>query len=317
MIEREIHTQSSDEAYALFGGQDRHLKLIRDALGIQLTAQGEVVRLQGEEKLVQEAAGILDRLLTMIRQGKKIPRDHVEQELRGLSGDSNGGGGRKPSLSLRGVAKSPGQEEYIEAMLKHDLVFSIGPAGSGKTYLAVAMAVRSLKSGEVHKLVLTRPAVEAGERLGFLPGDFQAKINPYLKPLYDALGETLDYDQFKRFMDRDIIEVIPLAYMRGRTLNHSFILLDEAQNTTKEQMKMFLTRMGHASRIVVTGDVTQVDLPKEHQSGLIQVSKFLKGIPGVAWVSLGRGDIVRHPLVKRIVEAYELNEETGSGSVSG
>lgn len=212
------------------------------------------------------------------------------------------------------LARSPGQKAYLEAMLRDEVVCCIGPAGTGKTFLAVHMAVHMLRDGVVRRLILCRPAVEAGEKLGFLPGDFQAKINPYLRPLYDALNEILNYDQVQRYIDREIIEIIPLAYMRGRTLNHAFIILDEGQNSTIAQMKMFLTRMGAHSRIVVNGDVTQIDLPAGQPSGLIHVRKVIQNIKGIAWVELTKPDIVRHPLVKRIVEAYESEARSDPGS---
>jgi phosphate starvation-inducible protein PhoH and related proteins len=205
--------------------------------------------------------------------------------------------------------KTPGQRRYVKAMRDHDLVFSVGPAGTGKTFLAVAMAVRALKAGEVQKIVLCRPAVEAGEKLGFLPGDASAKVNPYMRPLYDALNGILDFDTVKKYVEREVIEVAPLAYMRGRTLNNSFIILDEAQNTTKAQMKMFLTRMGEGSKIVVTGDVTQIDLPRGTTSGLQHAQSILNNVAGIGMITLGNADIVRHPLVWKIVERYEGQRE--------
>jgi phosphate starvation-inducible PhoH-like protein len=215
------------------------------------------------------------------------------------------GAGRGEVNGAADLARSPGQEAYLQAIEKNEIVFCIGPAGTGKTFLAVHMAVSFLREGLIRRIILCRPAVEAGEKLGFLPGDFQAKINPYLRPLYDALNDILDYDQVKRYLEREIIEIIPLAYMRGRTLNNAFIILDEGQNTSISQMKMFLTRMGMESRIVVNGDVTQVDLPDGIPSGLIHAQRIIREIPGIAWIRMEKRDIVRHPLVRRIVEAYE------------
>ena len=214
--------------------------------------------------------------------------------------------------TVRSLARSKGQEGYIEAIIRNELVFCIGPAGTGKTYLAVRLAVDGLRSGDYQKLILCRPAVEAGEKLGFLPGDFQAKVNPYLQPLYDALNDVLGMEQVKRYIEREIIEIIPLAYMRGRTLNNSFIILDEGQNTTASQMKMFLTRLGIGSKVVANGDVTQFDLPEEQLSGLVHAAPLMKDIHGIAWVELEQMDIVRHPLVKKIVEAYGAAENNST-----
>jgi phosphate starvation-inducible PhoH-like protein len=227
---------------------------------------------------------------------------------RNLAKGSTATHSKVEDLSGPGLARSVGQNEYIQSIQNNEIVFCIGPAGTGKTFLAVYMAVGYLKQGLIRKIFLCRPAVEAGEKLGFLPGDFQAKINPYLRPLYDALNDILDYDQFKRYLEREIIEILPLAYMRGRTLNNAFIILDEGQNTSVSQMKMFLTRMGMNSRIVVNGDITQVDLPEGMPSGLIHARKVIRNIPGISWVQMQKGDIVRHPLVRRIVEAYEEAE---------
>ncbi len=212
--------------------------------------------------------------------------------------------------------KTAGQKKYLEAITANDIVFSIGPAGTGKTYLGVAMALEALRSGAVRRIILARPAVEAGEKLGFLPGDYHAKVNPYLRPLYDALNALLEYEHVRRLIDTEVVEVAPLAYMRGRTLDEAFIILDEAQNTTSEQMKMFLTRMGVGSKIVVTGDITQIDLPEGKISGLVQVQSLLKNVPGIAFSYLGKEDIVRHRLVQRIVEAYEQVHKTGQRKTS-
>jgi phosphate starvation-inducible PhoH-like protein len=314
---------SHEEALQLFGPGDRNLKLLRDAFQVQLVGRGSTLKLAGETPAVEEVEGILKAMLILYRKSGRVPPDHLERELqtrearasdaRGDSGyepdDGPKGGLRAEEMALvRSTARSRGQEGYLRAILHHELVFCTGPAGTGKTFLAVCMAVNLLKRDVVRKIILCRPAVEAGEKLGFLPGDFQAKINPYLRPLYDALNDTLEYDQVKRYLEREIIEILPLAYMRGRTLNNAFIILDEGQNTTVSQMKMFLTRMGMNSRIVVNGDVTQADLPEDTLSGLVHAVRVVDGIPGIAWVRLEKSDIVRHPLVKRIVEAYEAVE---------
>ncbi|HOV43086.1 MAG TPA: PhoH family protein, partial [Syntrophothermus lipocalidus] len=213
-------------------------------------------------------------------------------------------------------AKTVGQKKYLQAIMDNDIVFAIGPAGTGKTYLAVVMAVRALRNKEVSRIILVRPAVEAGEKLGFLPGDLIDKVNPYLRPLYDGLFDILGVDVAQRYMDKNIIEIVPLAYMRGRTLNDAFIILDEAQNTTPQQMKMFLTRLGFGSKAVITGDVTQVDLPRDNFSGLIEVQKILKGIEGIAFQYLTKEDVVRHPLVQHIIDAYEQYEASIDGAAS-
>jgi len=318
-MEISIQVSSQNEAMILFGLEDRNLKLIRDALPVTVTARRGTVRLSGEKASVEEAADLINSLLAMIRNGETVSSEIVQRKLDRISMQSDpsgrgNGSGASGAIRFLGepidkLCRSPGQETYVRAILKHDLVFCIGPAGTGKTFLAVRMAINYLRAGDIRRIVLCRPAVEAGEKLGFLPGDFQAKINPYLRPLYDALNDTLDYDQVKRYIDREIVEVIPLAYMRGRTLNHSFIILDEAQNTTTPQMKMFLTRMGSTTKVVVNGDITQVDLPEGVPSGLIQARSILPGVPGIQWVELQRADIVRHELVKRIVEAYERHEK--------
>jgi phosphate starvation-inducible PhoH-like protein len=314
---------SHEEALQLFGPGDRNLKLLKDTFQVQLVGRGSTLKLAGETLAVEEVEGILKAMLILYRKGGRIPADHLERtletrEARVAAASLEGGGapddvpkgrfGAEEKALVRSTARSRGQEVYMRAILRHELVFCIGPAGTGKTFLAVRMAVNLLKQDVVRKIILCRPAVEAGEKLGFLPGDFQAKINPYLRPLYDALNDILEYDQVKRYLEREIIEILPLAYMRGRTLNNAFIILDEGQNTTVSQMKMFLTRMGMNSRIVVNGDITQVDLPEDQLSGLIHAERIIHGIAGIAWVRLEKSDIVRHPLVRRIVEAYEVAE---------
>ncbi len=320
-MELTIQVASQSEAMVLFGIEDQNLKLLREALPVAVSARNGLLRLSGDKEPVQEAADFLNGLLSLVRSGvepapeqirKQIDGIRTRRLLRGGNGDSGpshrGALQRLGGESIEKLCRSRGQEAYLRAILEHDLVFCVGPAGTGKTFLAVRMAINHLRTGEIRKIVLCRPAVEAGEKLGFLPGDFQAKINPYLRPLYDALNDLLDYDQVKRFIEREIIEVVPLAYMRGRTLNHSFIILDEAQNTTKHQMKMFLTRMGEGTKIVVNGDITQIDLPEGVTSGLVQARSIMPGVPGLSWVEMHGEDIVRNPLVKRIVEAYERYE---------
>ena len=421
-MELTFQLSSPEDAVMLFGLGDRNLKLLRDALGVQLTARGGVLTIRGEDSAVEQAQELVEGMIAMLDGGLNIPPDHLERELQRLSSDGvptaaepveafgsapgfaagddpsrhYGNTDRGPAdrdgipaipegapdgvpaipergdpdrsiapsdpseppplpsesmpqseavpsvgpsdasfpasaappvgatreaaategprvgrlseaelRAVEGIARTPGQKEYIESILKHDIVFCVGPAGTGKTFLAVRMAVNLLRDGQVKKLILCRPAVEAGEKLGFLPGDFQAKINPYLRPLYDALNEILDYEQVKRHLEREIIEIIPLAYMRGRTLNNAFIILDEGQNTTVSQMKMFLTRMGMRSKIVVNGDTTQVDLPEGQLCGLTHVGRIVRGVEGIGWCEMRGRDIVRHPLVRKLVDAYE------------
>lgn len=346
-MEVTIPLATRDEALALFGLGDRNLKYLRDRLGLKVAARDNVVRLIGDKEPLEVAADVLNNFLRHYRDGAELPDDFVERELarRGAAAEvplepvpgpsdpvppadpeaalQNGGeattaGGPRRPLSpeetslVSNLSRTPGQGRYIEAMLRNELTFCIGPAGTGKTYLAVHMAVHFLREGAIRRLVLCRPAVEAGEKLGFLPGDFQAKVNPYLRPLYDALHDVLGFEQVKRYLEREIIEILPLAYMRGRTLNHAFIILDEGQNTTISQMKMFLTRMGSSSRIVVNGDITQIDLPAGQPSGLVHAQKVIRDVPGIAWSRLRRPDIVRHRLVQRIVEAYEADERERS-----
>lgn len=310
MVEATITVADSKTLLGIFGTRDQHLRRIREALGVRITVRDELVRINGSAEGVAQAAEVIDQLqalahrhagaLTPAQVGKIISQVTGADEALDVAPIQVGGS------SVRQVEpKSVGQAEMIRAIREHDLSFAIGPAGSGKTYLAVAMAVAALRQEEVRKMVLVRPAVEAGESLGFLPGDLQAKIHPYLRPLLDALREMLDYDQIKRYTDQDLIEMIPLAYMRGRTLNNAFIILDEAQNTTVAQMKMFLTRMGRGSKVVVAGDTTQIDLAHNTRSGLIDALERLRDVEGVAAVELTKADIVRHRLVQKIVLAYE------------
>lgn len=309
MSEAAISVGDSKLLLPLFGPRDQHLRKIRDALKVTIAARGEQIHIQGEEAAVARATSVLEQLTALVQQHGSIDADEVARVLGDAEGDGQAGPGPRTIEVMQAGRqvrpKTAGQDRYVAAIQDHDVVFCVGPAGSGKTYLAVATAVSALKHELIRKIVLVRPAVEAGESLGYLPGDLQAKINPYLRPLLDALREMMDYDQIKRYTEQDLIEVIPLAYMRGRTLNEAFIILDEAQNTTIAQMKMFLTRMGRGSKIVVSGDVTQVDLPSHLRSGLIDAQRRLQGIQGIAHVHLTGADIVRHRLVQDIVRAYE------------
>jgi phosphate starvation-inducible protein PhoH and related proteins len=312
-----------EETLAFLGQADRHLKklraLFKEALGegLKLVVRGDQVELLGEPEKVAVAERVVRDLLALLRQGAELDEPTLEQAVA-LAQEGQGlyeATSPETELSLPGRLrpKTPGQRRYVEAIAKNDITFGVGPAGTGKTYLAVAMAVSHLRARKVKRIVLTRPAVEAGEKLGFLPGDIQAKVDPYLRPLYDALFDMIDAERFEQYLQSGIIEVAPLAFMRGRTLNDAFIILDEAQNTTPEQMKMFLTRMGFSSKMVITGDVTQIDLPKHQKSGLIEATRILKGIEGIAFIYFKESDVVRHPLVARIIKAYE-EAERGGGS---
>lgn len=320
-METTIQVPDSVDRVPVYGVGERNLKMIREALGVNLTAREGVVRVRGEGQSVDAASAVIDSLIRASGQGITLNRQQVLDAIAeagwqsgrkghrieaSANGDATAGGERLNVYSGgRPVSpKSPNQEAYLTAIRTHDLVFGVGPAGTGKTYLAVAAGIHLLKSGRVKKLVLSRPAVEAGEKLGFLPGDQYAKVNPYLRPLLDALHDMMDYATIKRFMANDVIEISPLAYMRGRTLNDAAIILDEAQNTTRGQMQMFLTRMGQRSRMVVTGDTTQIDLPDPRESGLIDAARRLRRVAGVAMCALDTSDVVRHELVQRIIEAY-------------
>jgi phosphate starvation-inducible protein PhoH and related proteins len=312
-VTRNLTLDSRDEAVILFGPRDAYLRTVRDALGVKLVARGDLLQIEGTAETAGQAERAFQQLRQVLRKQGKLTAEDVRTVIEVVRGGSDRGGGNVTTMeSGRGLrARTDGQGRYVQALKSHDVVICVGPAGSGKTYLAVGWAVGLLRSGAVKKIVLVRPAVEAGERLGFLPGDLVAKISPYLRPLFDALAEIMDAETVKKYMESDIIEILPLAYMRGRTLNSSVIILDEGQNATATQMKMFLTRMGLNSKIVVTGDMTQTDLPKTVKSGLADAVQRLKDVEGLSIVYLDQGDIVRNPLVTRIVKAYE--EEGGKG----
>ncbi|MBI2340767.1 MAG: PhoH family protein [Deltaproteobacteria bacterium] len=299
----------------LFGPQEAHLKSIRNRLGVDIHVRGGEVSIQGEHERTQLVEKILTQLYNILKKGHPVLGSDVEQAIRILSNDRQA---RLDDIFLDSIfiparkkviaPRSAGQKLYIEAMREYDMIFGVGPAGTGKTYLAMAMAVTSLLKGEVKRIILTRPAIEAGEKLGFLPGDLVEKVNPYLRPLYDALNDMLEFEKTQKMIDRGEIEVAPLAFMRGRTLNDAFVILDEAQNCTVEQTRMFLTRIGFQSKTVITGDITQIDLPRDRRSGLIHAIEILKDIPGIRIQYLTEKDVVRHPLVSEIIRAYERNE---------
>ncbi|MDN3018574.1 PhoH family protein [Paenibacillus sp. BSR1-1] len=307
-----VQLENPAEAITLLGNSDQNLKIIEQELGVSIITRGESVSLSGDEDKVSLAGQILDRLMFVIRKGINISQRDViyaiEMANKGTLDYFVNLYDEEIAKNVKGKTiriKTLGQLQYVTAIKKNDLVFGIGPAGTGKTYLAVVMAVNALKNGQVNKIILTRPAVEAGESLGFLPGDLKEKVDPYLRPLYDALHDVLGAEHTQRLIERGTIEIAPLAYMRGRTLDDAFVILDEAQNTTHAQMKMFLTRLGFGSKMVITGDQTQIDLPKGAKSGLIMAEEILLNVKGLSFVFLEQSDVVRHPLVAKIIDAYE------------
>ena len=310
MTEATIPLTHPQRVLTLFGARDQHLHAIRDTLGVAVVHRDGHLRVTGEESAVVRATQVLEQMQSHLGSSDDLSGEVVADFLARAQGKRTLVAG--PPIDVVNVSKriSPrtaGQARYVQAIRESDITFAIGPAGTGKTYLAVAVAVEALKQHQIRKIVLVRPAVDAGESLGFLPGDMHAKINPYLRPLLDSLADMVDYDLMKRYMETDVVEIAPLAYMRGRTLNEAFIILDEAQNTTPEQMKMFLTRIGIGAKAVVTGDVTQIDLQRGQKSGLIEARQILRDVRGIAFTEFQKEDVVRHPLVARIVSAYEAH----------
>ena len=312
MVEQTFSIDRMEHAVSLFGSFDENIKLIEKEFGVKVICRGSDLKIQGDEESVDKAKRAINNLLAFINKGETLTEQNVryvislvkegnDDKLSSMAGDCI-------CISAKGKpikAKTLGQKKYIEAIKNNTVVIGVGPAGTGKTYLAVAMAVSAFRAKQVNRIILTRPAVEAGEKLGFLPGDLQQKVDPYLRPLYDALFDMLGAESFQKYQERGNIEVAPLAYMRGRTLDDSFIILDEAQNTTPEQMKMFLTRLGFGSKIVVTGDITQIDLPDGKKSGLVEVIKILKNVDDIQTCKFSDKDVVRHKLVQDIIKAYE------------
>ena len=314
-----IQVESSEQFIGLFGIREENLPLFKDELGVELFTHGGEITISGAPEKVELAKLTLEKLSEILLRGEAVDRTRIRYAIElAAEGKADRIGEIMRdviAITYRGrqvKCKTLGQKQYVEAIKGNTCCFAVGPAGTGKTYLAIAMAVVAMKNKEIEKIILTRPAVEAGEKLGFLPGDLAQKVDPYLRPLYDALHEMLGVDAYQRLVERGAIEVAPLAYMRGRTLNDAFIILDEAQNTTSEQMKMFLTRMGMGSKMVITGDVTQIDLPTGKRSGLVEALEVLKGVDDIGIVRLTHRDVVRHELVQAIVKAYEKHAQKGS-----
>ncbi len=316
MLIRQIEIQENVDLSMLFGSFDSNMKLVEKSLNVTVSTRENTLQIKGEEESVEKAEEVISILMRIVASGERIDTQKILYAITMVQ--ENGGidlkmmGDDVVAINIKGTpikTKTLGQKKYTDAIKDNTIVFGIGPAGTGKTYLAVAMAVTALKRKEVNRIILTRPAVEAGEKLGFLPGDLQNKVDPYLRPLYDGMYEMLGGEGFLRYQEKGVIEVAPLAYMRGRTLDNSFIILDEAQNTTPEQMKMFLTRIGFGSRAIITGDITQVDLPGDKKSGLKEAIKVLKNIEDIAFCTLTEKDVVRHPLVGQIIKAYAKYDE--------
>ncbi len=315
ITEKSVEFYTIEHAMNIFGNYDENIKIIEEAFKVKVLTRGTSIRISGETDGVSKAETVLNKLLDIAKQGQSITRQNVLY-LVGLSNEKQIEKADEiltdyVCLTAKGKQikyKTHGQKIYVDAIKKNDIVFGIGPAGTGKTFLAVAMAVTAFRNKEVDRIILTRPAVEAGEKLGFLPGDLQNKVDPYLRPLYDGLYEIMGADLYLKYLERGMIEIAPLAYMRGRTLDNSFIILDEAQNTTPEQMKMFLTRIGFNSKAVITGDITQIDLPGDKKSGLKEVTNILSGIEGISFVNLTEKDVVRHELVQKIIIAYDKHD---------
>ncbi len=314
--EKKIPLQKLEDAVNVFGNHDENLHFIENDLGVQIVVRDDHLVVSGEMERVEQSTGVLNQLIELSALGNQITLREVQYSIKLVK---DGHGEKIGDLATDVIAvtfrgklvkpKTHGQKRYVDAIAENDIVFGIGPAGTGKTYLAVAMAAKALKEKAINRLIIARPAVEAGEKLGFLPGDLQEKVNPYLRPLYDSLYDILGTDKTQKLLEKNIIEIAPLAYMRGRTLDDAFIILDEAQNTTPEQMKMFLTRIGFGSKAVITGDVTQVDLPRGQYSGLLEARKTLGGIQGISFQQLSGADVMRHQLVQKIIAAYEKAEQ--------
>ena len=311
-MEVTVQLDSVQKRPELFGAADGHLRLLRQSLGVQITARQANIIITGKERNVNRAAEVIDRMQKHLLKRSSLTTEDVAAFITREGPPATGATGKAITVYSNKKVIEPvtsGQLKYVEIMLANDLAFCIGPAGTGKTYLAVAVAVSMLKKKQIRRIVLARPAVEAGEKLGFLPGDIQAKVNPYLRPLFDALEDMMDFTQMKKFIELDVIEIIPLAFMRGRTLNEAVIICDEAQNTSPLQMLMVLTRLGHGSKMIITGDITQIDLEPGQKSGMVEAIATLRRIKGIACVELTRRDIVRHRLVQNIVRAYRKKEK--------